>query len=230
MELGSIIEFLEGKTIFVTGATGFLAKVFVEKILRVQPNVKKLYLLVRADDVESAAQRLHNEIIGKELFRLLEEKLGPNFKSFVSDKLVAVPGDISQENLNLKNSIFEEEIYNQTDIIVNVAGTTRFDERYDVALATNTLGVKNVLDFAKKCIKLKVLVHTSTAYVSGEREGLVLEDPLKLGVSLNGVMGLDIHMEKKVIEESLNRLRKKRATEDDIKIAMRDLGITRYTF
>ncbi|MED6117761.1 putative fatty acyl-CoA reductase 5, partial [Stylosanthes scabra] len=61
MELGSIIEFLEGKTIFVTGATGFLAKVFVEKILRVQPNIKKLYLLVRAEDTESATQRLHNE-------------------------------------------------------------------------------------------------------------------------------------------------------------------------
>ncbi|MED6152902.1 hypothetical protein PIB30_096394, partial [Stylosanthes scabra] len=68
-------------------------------------------------------------ITGKELFRLLKEKLGPRFTSFVSGKLVAVPGDISQENLNLKN-IFEEEIYNQTDVVVNVAGTTRFDERY----------------------------------------------------------------------------------------------------
>ncbi|XLU65731.1 hypothetical protein S245_024940, partial [Arachis hypogaea] len=61
MELGSIIEFLEGKTIFVTGATGFLAKIFVEKILRVQPNIKKLYLLVRAEDIESATQRMHDE-------------------------------------------------------------------------------------------------------------------------------------------------------------------------
>lgn len=36
--------------------------VFVEKILRVQPNVKKLYLLLRAADDKSATQRLHDEV------------------------------------------------------------------------------------------------------------------------------------------------------------------------
>jgi len=36
--------------------------VFVEKILRVQPNVKKLYLLLRATDNESATRRMHNEV------------------------------------------------------------------------------------------------------------------------------------------------------------------------
>ncbi|GMP24320.1 hypothetical protein CsSME_00001626 [Camellia sinensis var. sinensis] len=61
MELGSVVHFLENRTILVTGATGFLAKIFVEKILRVQPNVKKLYLLLRASDAHSASQRLHNE-------------------------------------------------------------------------------------------------------------------------------------------------------------------------
>ncbi|XP_020969353.1 fatty acyl-CoA reductase 2-like [Arachis ipaensis] len=43
MELGSILHFVEDKTILITGATGFLAKILVEKILRVQPNVKKLF-------------------------------------------------------------------------------------------------------------------------------------------------------------------------------------------
>ncbi|KAF9661548.1 hypothetical protein SADUNF_Sadunf19G0080200 [Salix dunnii] len=61
MELGSIVEFLNSKSILVIGATGFLAKIFVEKILRVQPEVKKLYLLLRAVDTKSAEERLHNE-------------------------------------------------------------------------------------------------------------------------------------------------------------------------
>jgi fatty acyl-CoA reductase len=43
--------------------------------------------------------------------------------------LSLVPGDISQDNLNLKESILEEEICNQTDIIVNLAATTKFHER-----------------------------------------------------------------------------------------------------
>lgn len=34
--------------------------------------------------------------------------------------------------------------------------------RYDVALGLNTFGAINVLNFAKKCSKLKVLLHVST--------------------------------------------------------------------
>ncbi|KAL9322678.1 hypothetical protein ACSQ67_010731 [Phaseolus vulgaris] len=219
MELGSIIHFLQDKTILVT--------VFVEKILRVQPNVKKLYLLLRVKDTASATQRLENEILGKDLFRLLKEKLGTRFNSFVSEKLTVVPGDISHEDLNLKNSILWEEICNQTDVIVNVAASTKFDERYDVALGINTLGVKHVMSFAKKCVKLKVLVHVSTAYVCGEKGGLVLEDPHQFGVSLNGATGLDIDMEKKMVDEKLNELREEGATEHDIELAMKDLGTKR---
>ncbi|KAL5131996.1 Fatty acyl-CoA reductase 3 [Glycine soja] len=229
MELGSIMHFLQDKTILVTGATGFLAKIFVEKILRVQPNVKKLYLLLRARDTESATQRLHTEIIGKDLFRLLKEKLGTRFNSFVSEKLAVVPGDISQEDLNLEDPILGEEIFNQTDVIVNLAATTNFDERYDIALSINTLGVLHVLSFAKKCVKLKVLIHVSTAYVCGEREGLILEAPHHFGVSLNGVPGPDIDMEKKKVEDKLNQLREEGATEHDIELAMKDLGTQRAT-
>ncbi|RDY01931.1 Fatty acyl-CoA reductase 3, partial [Mucuna pruriens] len=229
MELGSITDFLEDKNVMVIGAAGFLAKIFVEKVLRVQPNVKKLYLLLRATDAQSATQRLHNEIIRKDLFRLLKDNLGAKFNSFVSEKLTLVPGDISQENFNLKDPILRDEICNQIHCIVNLAATTDFDERYDVALAINTLGVKHVLNFAKSCIKLKVLVHVSTAYVCGEKGGLIVEDPCQLGVSLNGVPGLDIDMEKKLVEEKLNQLRQVEAKEDDIKMAMKDLGMKRAT-
>ncbi|RYR69264.1 hypothetical protein Ahy_A03g015816 [Arachis hypogaea] len=256
MELGSILQFLKDKTILVTGATGFLAKIFVEKILRVQPNVKKLYLLLRAPDIEFANHRLHHEIIGKDLFRLLKETLGGNFNSFVSEKLSVMPGDISQENLDLKDTILRDQIFNQIDVIVNIAATTKFDERYDVALGINTLGVEHLLSFAKKCTKLQVFVHVSTevarmfnsddsvggsggyvcesgncggAYVCGEREGLILEDPQHMGVSLNGVPGLDIEMEMKLVQQQLNHLQQKGATQHEIKLAMKDLGIKRAT-
>ncbi|XP_045802856.1 serine carboxypeptidase-like 51 [Trifolium pratense] len=60
MESKSVKRYLIVKTILVTG--GFLGKIFVEKILRVQPNVKKLYLLLRAKDCESANQRFNYEL------------------------------------------------------------------------------------------------------------------------------------------------------------------------
>lgn len=70
-------------------------------------------------------------------------------------------------------------------------------------------------------------IYLNAAYVCGERGGLVVEDPIKLGASLNGVQGLDIDEEKRVVEEKLNLLQQEGATENEIKIAMKDLGIKR---
>ncbi|MBA0553078.1 hypothetical protein Golob_012295 [Gossypium lobatum] len=227
MELGSALNFLDNKSILVTGAAGFLAKIFVEKILRVQPNVKKFYLLLRAADHKSAIHRLHNEIIGKDLFKVLKEKCGKNFSSFISEKITVIPGDISHEDLGIKDCNLVQEMLNEVDVVVNLAATTNFDERYDVALGLNTFGAKFVANFAKKCVKLKVLVHVSTAYVSGEKTGLMLENSYSMGETLNGVSGLDINFEKNVIEQKLNELRLLGASDKEITQAMKDLGIQR---
>ncbi|KAJ9188692.1 hypothetical protein P3X46_000062 [Hevea brasiliensis] len=228
MEFGSVLQFLENKNIMVTGATGFLAKIFVEKILREQPNVKKLYLLLRAADAKCASQRLHNEVIGKDLFRLVKEKWGANLNSFISKKIVLVPGDISYGvDLGVKESYLKDEMWRELDVIVNLAATTNFDERYDVALGINTMGAKHVLCFAKKCVNLKVLVHVSTAYVCGEKAGLILETPYRMGETLNGLSGLDIDEEKKLIDEKLTELQAQGASNEAIKEAMKDMGIQR---
>nr|AAR88762.1 acyl CoA reductase [Hevea brasiliensis] len=116
---------------------------------------------------------------------------------------------------------------NELDIVLNFAATTRFDERYDIAFGTNTIGAKNVMCFAKLCLKLKLFVHISTAYVCGESSGLIPENPYRLGETLNGVSGLDIEEEKKLIDTKLDELKAERATETEIKHAMKDMGIKR---
>ena len=67
-----------------------------------------------------------------------------------------------------------------------------------------------------------------SAYVCGEKSGLILESPYLLGDSLNGVAGLDINAEKKLVTERLGELQEQGATEHEIKVAMKDLGITRF--
>ncbi|PWA95109.1 gland-specific fatty acyl-CoA reductase 1 [Artemisia annua] len=228
MEFGSIVDFLENKVILITGATGFLAKIFVEKILRVQPNVKKLYLLVRAPDATAALQRFNTEAVAKDLFKVLKEKHGTNLQKFLSEKVTPVAGDITFEDLGLQDPSLKVEMLRDIDVVVNIAATTNFDERYDVALALNTYGAKYVLNFAKKCANIKLLLHVSTAYVSGEKPGLILETPYYLGESLNGTSGLDIDEERKIVQEKLKEVKSdQNANDNSIKIAMKKLGMER---
>ena len=78
MGLG-IKEFYDGKTIFLTGTTGFVGKVVLEKILRSLPNIKKLFVMVRDKKGMTVRQRFDNGILSSEIFRE-HFKLDPNFQ------------------------------------------------------------------------------------------------------------------------------------------------------
>lgn len=54
----SVSDFYHGKTVFITGGTGFMGKVLLEKLLRSCPGVAKIYLLIRPRKGQSAQDRL----------------------------------------------------------------------------------------------------------------------------------------------------------------------------
>ncbi|RCV30538.1 hypothetical protein SETIT_6G103500v2 [Setaria italica] len=64
LDADGVVGYFRGKSILITGSTGFLGKVLVEKILRVQPGVKKLFPLIRDIDAESAKHRVQTEVNG----------------------------------------------------------------------------------------------------------------------------------------------------------------------
>ncbi|XP_050281931.1 uncharacterized protein LOC126722833 [Quercus robur] len=57
-----IVSYLRGKNYLITGATGFLGKAFIEKMLRTIPDVGKIFLLIKAKDKEAAIHRLKTEV------------------------------------------------------------------------------------------------------------------------------------------------------------------------
>ena len=62
-----IVKFYRKKNIFLTGTTGFVGKVVLEKILRSLPDFEVLYVMVRPKKGLSDVQRLA-EIFQSELF------------------------------------------------------------------------------------------------------------------------------------------------------------------
>ncbi|KAK3003100.1 hypothetical protein RJ639_020219 [Escallonia herrerae] len=175
-----IVEFFRGKKLLITGATGFLAKVLVEKILRTMPDVGKIFVLIKAKNEAAAMERLQHEIIDAEVFRCLQQKHGKSYQAFMLSKLVPVVGNLCESNLGL-DADSVDVIANQVDLIVHSAANTTFDERYDVALNINTRGPCQMMSFARKCKKIKLFLHVSTAYVNGERQGQIMEMPFRMG-------------------------------------------------
>lgn len=56
----NIQEFFKNKSVFVTGGTGFLGKLIVNKLIRSCPQIKHIYLLVRDKKGKSAHERLED--------------------------------------------------------------------------------------------------------------------------------------------------------------------------
>jgi len=59
-ETSEIVDYYAEKSIFVTGGTGFLGKVLIEKLLRSCPDIKKIYVLVRHKKGNTPQQRIND--------------------------------------------------------------------------------------------------------------------------------------------------------------------------
>ncbi|VAH87293.1 unnamed protein product [Triticum turgidum subsp. durum] len=108
---------------------GFATAVLIEKILRTNPDVGKMYVLIKAKDSETALQRLQNEVVDTELFKRLQEIHGDDYHGFITRKLVPVVGDVREANIGIAPEL-ADEIAERVDIIVNSAANTTFDERF----------------------------------------------------------------------------------------------------
>lgn len=64
--MSMIAAFYGGKSILITGATGFLGKVLMEKLFRTSPDLKVIYVLVRPKQGQTLQQRV---------FQILDSKV-----------------------------------------------------------------------------------------------------------------------------------------------------------
>ena len=85
----------------------------------------------------------------------------------------AVAGDIRQDRLGLDAPTFER-LARETDLVIHCAATIRFDLTDDDYASTNTRGTANVIALAEA--GGAGLLHVSTAYVCGTRNGAIRED------------------------------------------------------
>lgn len=155
-DVPSIPEFYANQEIFVTGGSGFLGKVLIEKLLRSCSELKSIYILLRPKKAKPIEQRL-KEILELPLFDPIK-----SYKPELFQKLIPIAGDVAAKNLGL--STIDVNKMKNVSIIFHSAASVRFDDSLKDAVFMNTRGTFEIMNFAKTLKNIKVIMHVSTTY------------------------------------------------------------------
>ena len=83
----TIKERYEGKRILITGTTGFLGKVLLEKFLYSLSCVDKIYVLIRAKEGSNLLERFKKEIVSSRCFDRIRLQHKGRFDEFIQQKV-----------------------------------------------------------------------------------------------------------------------------------------------
>lgn len=148
--------------ILVTGSTGFLGARLVTELLELHPEAS-LALLVRGRPEQSALDRVAAFVPARHL---------PRVQVF--------SGDVTLPDCGLSQEDYRRLAASVTRVI-HSAATVRFDHTLEEASQINVEGTRRILDFAAHAPDLQSFTYIGTAYVAGDRTGLVREDELDVG-------------------------------------------------
>ncbi|KAF8374931.1 hypothetical protein PRIPAC_81360 [Pristionchus pacificus] len=138
-----------GRTVFLTGGSGFVGKVVIEKFLTAVPDIKRLYVLVRAAKGKTADERWADINSGVMFNRVRTEC--PETLS----KVVPVEGDISMDDMGLNEEDLKR-VLEETSVVLHCAATVRFNDTLRNAIELNVKGVSRMIGMCKRMPNLDV--------------------------------------------------------------------------
>jgi long-chain acyl-CoA synthetase len=168
---------LKDKRILFVGATGFVGKVALSMFLCRYPELGKMFVLVRPGAGSSSEDRFFRKVASSPTFDPIRERWGDGTDAFLREKCVPLAGDVARTLLNFSEADLER--IGTLDAIINCAGLVSFNPSLETALRINVLGPKHVLDVARKTGA--AVIHISTCFVAGNRDGEVWEDEPQVG-------------------------------------------------
>jgi hypothetical protein len=170
----SVRETLANRHLLLIGVTGFIGKVWLVDLLENVPGIGKITLLIRRNRTTAAQRRFEKIVEESPTFDALQERHGRKLGAFLKGKVEVVEGDVSLPGLGLDEAT-QARIAKSLDLIVNSAGLTDFNPDLRDAVSSNVDSALHLMDFLRKCDHAG-LMHLSTCYVVGMRDGRVTEE------------------------------------------------------
>jgi thioester reductase-like protein len=167
-------ETLAGKHLMLIGVTGFIGKVWLVDLLAKIPEIGKVTLLIRRNRTTSAQRRFEKIVEESPAFDGLHEIYGKRLAAFLNEKIEVVEGDVSQAGLGLDQGT-QARLAGTLDLIVSSAGLTDFNPDLRDAISSNIDSTIHLVEFQRTCDHA-ALMHLSTCYVVGMRDGRVIEE------------------------------------------------------
>ncbi|XP_044764151.1 putative fatty acyl-CoA reductase CG5065 [Coccinella septempunctata] len=158
-----IPEFFGGRSVFITGGSGFMGKVLIEKLLRSCPKLENVYMLIRDKKGQSPEERIR-KMVDLPLFKVLLEE---NPKAV--NKIKPILGDVMELGLGLSEQD-RQLLIEKVSIVFHAAASVRFDDHLTDAILLNTRGTREVCLLAKEMKNITALVHFSTSYCHTDRK------------------------------------------------------------
>ena len=169
----SVRKALAGKNVLLIGVTGFIGKVWLANTLMDLPEIGRIYVLIRRQKSVSAARRFEKMVEDSPVFDPLYARYGAGLAQFLATHVEVIEGDVTRPELGLAPEI-ANTLHRKLDLIINSSGLTDFNPDLRDALAANVDAPVNVVDFLRKSDHAGLL-HLSTCYVAGARDGRVSE-------------------------------------------------------
>lgn len=128
----NVREFFSDKCVLMTGVTGFVGKVLLEKFLSSIPRIGKIYLLIRNKPKFTLEERLTKEIFSSPIFKPLFKRR-PELLQVIKERVVPIKGDLVLEGLGIDPDV-RARVINEVQVILNTAASINFDDPIREAL------------------------------------------------------------------------------------------------
>jgi len=219
----SVRKGLAGKKILLIGVTGFIGKVWLANTLMDLPEVGRIYVLIRRQKSLSAARRFEKMMEDSPVFDPLYTRYGAGLARFLAARVKVVEGDVTQAGLGLTREV-SDSLRQHLDLIINSSGLTDFNPDLRDALTTNVDAVVNVVDFLSKSDHAGLL-HLSTCYVAGGRDGRVMEK-VRPNYTPSGIADFDAEREWRSLPELIKQAEAK-AEGAEVTAELREQAVQR---